>query len=128
MGTALGSKIVRIYQPRNGKRIFTGMVDEELRLYSWAPGDGQSIKNFVWDGCMSFGIHEWETLLRLGVKRLEFKDPNAGLIWRASMKRAKRFIRRDQTKHGPRMLLPLGCFRVLTVDGEVTKDVHRRYR
>jgi hypothetical protein len=127
MGTVLGDNIKRVFQRRQGRRIFTGMIDLDLRLYAWAPGDGQTIKNFTWEGYMSFGEEEWATLLEYRVKRLEFKDPKNGLIYQRSMKQAKRFSRLDDTTYGPRVLVPLRAFRVVNVHGVTVKPPHGAY-
>ena len=109
MGTELGDNIIKVMV--RGR--FVGMIDKDLLLYQWAPSrETGSVKNFTWHGCMSFGEVEWETLLKHGVKRLEFKDPFNNRVHTCKMKKARKNVRFEETARGGRYLVPHECFKI----------------
>jgi len=128
MGTVLGENVVKVYQPRNGRRIFTGTYDPDLRLYQWAPSrDGGSIRTCSYIGRMAFGEDEWETILSLGAKHLEFKDPSTGYLYFCKVKKARLYGDLEETPNGLRFLVPLEAFRVVRdSDRAVMKEAELR--
>lgn len=105
---------MRVYQVRDGRRVFTGMIDLNVGLYQWAPSrDEGTVANMSYLGKFSFGVEEWETLVAQGVQLLEFKEAPSGHLYRTQMHIAEKHVEYKETPRGPRYLVPHGCFRVV---------------
>ena len=125
MGSVLSDNTMRVYQSRDGRRVFTGTIDLDEGLYQWAPSREEgTVANMSYRGCFSFGVDEWETLVAQGVRRFEFKEAPSGLLYRTTMDIAERHVQFKETPRGPRYLVPHGCF--ITVRDSDRMVVHER--